>query len=267
MLNDYVLFRMKLSKISKGIIKNLRYQNFGRCNICGKLTVFICTDITTAIRNMICPVCKSTSRNRHIAKLIIEKTTTDLSSISQIPKNTEITIYNTEVYDSFYRVLKSYDLYICSNFFPDISPGERIGERVYCQDLEHLTFQDKEFDIVISEHVLEHVRKFKKAFEEIHRVLKTGGYHIFSIPFFFDRKTQFWVDTSGEEDIQISPPEYHGDSIRGSIMAFRKFGIDLFDLLDSVGFETSLDISRFMDKKFGIIDSYVFVSKKISPNV
>lgn len=232
--------------------------------MCGKFTVFVCTDINTAIRNMICPICKSTSRNRHIAKLIIEKNAKGISSISQIPKNMEIKIYNTEVNDSFYKILSGYGSYFCSNLFPDISPGILIGERIYCQDLERLTFQDENFDIVISEHVLEHVRKFKKAFEEIHRVLKTGGYHIFSIPFFFDRKTLFWIDTSGEEDIQISPPEYHGDSVRGNIVAFRKFGIDLFDLLDSIGFETRVDFSKFVDKKFGIVDSYVFVSKKVS---
>jgi hypothetical protein len=99
-----------------------------------------------------------------------------------------------------------------------------------------------------------------KSFKEIFRVLKTGGYHIFTVPFVFDKPTIVRVDT--ERDVFLLPPEYHDDYIRGKILAYRTFGIDLFTVLDKLGFETFIHISRYQDQRWGIFDSYVFISKK-----
>jgi hypothetical protein len=60
----------------------------------------------------------------------------------------------------------------------------------------------------------------------------------------------------------LLPPEYHGDYIREKILAYRTFGIDLFFLLNSIGYQTQLILSQLEDWKHGIVNSYVFVSQK-----
>jgi ubiquinone/menaquinone biosynthesis C-methylase UbiE len=43
------------------------------------------------------------------------------------------------------------------------------------EDATHLSFQDSEFDLVISQNVFHHIPDWERAVEEISRVLRTGG--------------------------------------------------------------------------------------------
>lgn len=249
---------------AKAAVKNLFFHRVGKCNICGKASLFICLDIDMARNNMYCLFCHSSSRKRHVAKVILNEVVRDSSSISDIPKKQNLAIYSTDINDALYKVLHDYTLYTSSSFLPSVKPGTQIKERVFCQDLENLSFDDRTFDLVITEDVFEHVRDYKKGFCEVNRVLKTGGYHIFTVPCYFDRPTLVRVDTSTDEDIYLLPPEYHGDKIRGQILAYRTFGIDIFHFLQSCGFDTRVDFSCYSDQRAGIFNSYVFITKKIS---
>jgi SAM-dependent methyltransferase len=263
----------KVNQAAKAAINNLGYHQLGTCNVCGNVTVFVCIDAKTARNNMYCPFCYSSSRKRHVAKVILnqihkqkpenKQIGTKISSIAQLGKANNLSFYNADVDDAFFKYLHGSNFYFCSTFQPDIQPGTETRKRVYCQSLENLTFADASFDFVITEDVLEHVRNHEQAFREVHRVLKTGGYHIFTIPCNFDQPTIVRVDTSGTEDIHLLPPEYHGDRIRGQILAYRTFGIDIFELLERLGFATQVDFSSYIDQKSGIFDSYVFCSQKI----
>lgn len=51
-------------------------------------------------------------------------------------------------------------------------------------DIHKLPFADNSFDVVLCNHVLEHVDDDILAMREINRVLKTGGYAILQVPFF-----------------------------------------------------------------------------------
>jgi len=144
----------------------------------------------------------------------------------------------------------------------DAETGKDIGIRKSTQNVERLTFENETFEVVISEDMFEHVRDYKKGFEEIFRVLKPGGHHIFTVPFMFDRPTLIRVNTDGPSDIEILPPEYHGEKNGRKILAYRTFGLDLLDFLKNIGFETVVDFSKFADEKSGIFDSYAFLSKK-----
>jgi ubiquinone/menaquinone biosynthesis C-methylase UbiE len=63
-------------------------------------------------------------------------------------------------------------------------------------DITHIEYPDESFDIILCNHVLEHVSDDKKAIGEFCRVLKRDGWAILSVPI------------SGEktvEDLSISP--------------------------------------------------------------
>ena len=246
-------------------LKNIHLHLFGKCNICGRPTIFLCLDVISARNNMVCIYCRSSSRKRHVANIVIKMIFNDkkISSIKDIPKFKDKFIYNTASNDALSMVLKNYISYICSELLPNVKPGTQIGERVFCQNLENLTFSDDSFDIIITEDVFEHVRDHIKGFREIHRVLKDGGFHVFTVPCNFDRPTLIRVDTNTDKDIMLLPPEYHGDYLRGSILAYRTFGIDLFDLLKSLNYITRVYFSRYDDLRFGIVEGYVFMSQKV----
>ncbi len=183
-------------------------------------------------------------------------------SLSQISNHMSIKVYNTDTDDAFQNVFQNNAGYFCSRYLPDVESGKEIGNQVYCQNVENLTFHDEMFDVVISEDMFEHVRNYKKGFQEIFRVLKPAGYHIFTIPFMFDRPSLIRTDTSGPLDVPILPSEYHGEKKGKKILAYRTFGLDLLDFLNTTRFETVVDFSKFTDQKNGIFDSYAFVSRK-----
>ena len=60
---------------------------------------------------------------------------------------------------------------------------------------------------------------------------------------------------------------WHGNYLKYFDIArselFDALGIDLFAFLESVGFETTVEFSRYEDQWNGIFDSYVFLSKKV----
>jgi len=237
------------------------------CNVCGLPTYFCCVDPATARNNLFCPICRSVSRKRHVSKVLLRELFPTTGAIARIPWRDGIRVLSASVKDPYYRLLHNHPKFVFSDLVSGIPLGSRIGEQAFCQDLQALTFDSEYFDAVITEDVLEHVRDANRALREIHRVLKFGGLHVFTVPFNFDQQTIVRVDTSGPEDELLMPPEYHGDPLRGNILAYRTFGLDMFDLLTETGFETKVERSNYADYPHGIVDSYVFVSRKkqVSP--
>lgn len=248
--------------LQKGYIaalaRNLRCHIPGRCNICGRRTLFLCTDRAAVRNNMYCVFCQSVSRKRHVAEVVADLL--GVKFVSQIPES--VRIYNADAGDAFYKVLRGRQNYTCSVFLPTAAPGAKLGEGVYCQNIERLTFDSASFDLVITEDVFEHVRDYRKGLAEVRRVLRMGGYHVFTVPCNFDRPTVVRVDTSGAEDRHLLPPEYHGDGFGGRALAYRTFGLDLLDELEAAGMKTRVCVSMPADRRYGIFDSFVFASQR-----
>jgi SAM-dependent methyltransferase len=207
-------------------------------------------------------VCISPSRKRHIAKLMLSSLFPGTQSLSTVSNHSGLKIYNLDTDDAFQKIFQNNSGYFCSEYSNANKSGKDIGARKSTQNVENLTFENEMFDVVISEDMFEHVHDYKIGFQEIFRVLKPGGYHIFTIPFMFDRPTLIRVNTDGPSDIEILPPEYHGEKNGRKILAYRTFGLDLLDFLKNVGFQTAVDFSKYSDQKNGIFDSYAFISKK-----
>ena len=211
---------------------------------------------------MFCPRCWSFSRNRFVAKAVIEEIINHRRSLVNLYKDSHVKILNTDKDDAISRQLKGNPNFIRSVHLPQIETGFEIENGLFCQNLERMTFYDETFDVVITQDVFEHIRDDGAAFREIFRALKPGGAHVFTVPFDFDRPTLVRVDTTGEEDIHITEPEYHDDPVAGTIIAYRTYGVGLTEMMGNIGFETEVFTAQPNDKASGIYDGCVFISKK-----
>ena len=95
-------------------------------------------------------------------------------------------------------------------------------------DIQEMPFEDNEFDIIICNHVLEHVADDHKAMSEIFRVLKQGGFALLQVP----------IDYSAEktyEDSTITDPKEREKHFRQRDH-YRLYGKDYLKRLKEVGF-------------------------------
>ena len=96
-------------------------------------------------------------------------------------------------------------------------------------DICNLPFEDNSFDIILCNHVLEHIPEDGKAMTELFRVMKPGGWGVFQIPQDLNRDKTF-------EDDSITDKKERA-RIFGQYDHVRIYGRDYFDKLRSVGFE------------------------------
>ncbi|MDM1400019.1 class I SAM-dependent methyltransferase [Myroides odoratimimus] len=95
-------------------------------------------------------------------------------------------------------------------------------------DICNLPFEDNSFDMILCNHVLEHIPDDTKAMQELYRILKPGGMGIFQIPQDMSRETTFQDDT-------ITDPKER-TLIFGQYDHVRVYGRDYFDKLRAIGF-------------------------------
>ncbi|WP_312420731.1 class I SAM-dependent methyltransferase [Anaerospora hongkongensis] len=154
--------------------------------------------------------------------------------------------------------------YLASHYWPNIPLGSRNGDYI-CENLEELTFADESFDFVITQDVFEHIFNADKAFKEIKRVLKPGGHHIFTVPYYRGTKTSRRAALSeGGSVIYIKEPVYHGNPISesGSLVTF-DWGDDLVEYIyEWTGMATIIYVEK--NEHFGLDAEYleVFISTK-----
>lgn len=153
--------------------------------------------------------------------------------------------------------------YSASQFFPSVALGTS-HNGVRCENLERLTFEDATFDLLITQDVFEHVMNPGPAFAEVARVLKPGGAHVFTVPYFFWKETLVRAVASPDGIKYLQPPDYHGNPIddKGSLVV-TEWGAELVDeIYSNSGMITAIhnlhDIDRGLEAEF----LEVFVSRK-----
>jgi SAM-dependent methyltransferase len=155
--------------------------------------------------------------------------------------------------------------YTASQYFADVPRGEyRDGYR--SEDLSQLTFDDNSFHLIVTQDVFEHVMAPELAFSEIARVLKPGGAHIFSMPWYPKiNQSVRRADIKDGQIIYLSPAVYHGNPVdreKGSLVTF-DWGLDFTDIIfKSSGLTTT--IYRQRDRHKGIDGEFleIFISRK-----
>ena len=98
-------------------------------------------------------------------------------------------------------------------------------------DVHDIPFEDDSFDVVICNHVLEHVDDAHKVMSEFYRVMKKGGWGIFQVPIDVNSLTT-------QEDKSITDPKER-ERLYWQSDHLRLFGLDYGEKLSKVGFKVT----------------------------
>lgn len=121
-------------------------------------------------KHIICPNCLSNARERLVIAMLQHHVNILNKKILHLSPEKNV-----------YQFLKSKSEVITS----DLSPGfyKNIDKQIKKEDATAFSFADQSFDVVIANHVLEHIPDDLKAMSEIYRVLKKGGSAILQVPY------------------------------------------------------------------------------------
>jgi ubiquinone/menaquinone biosynthesis C-methylase UbiE len=124
-------------------------------------------------------------------------------------------------------------------------------------DITAIPIADKNVDVVLCNHVLEHVPNDRKAMAELYRILRPGGWGILMHPVREDMEHTY-------EDFAIVGPQERERAF-GQHDHVRLYGRDFLDRLRSVGFEVQRDeFHRSLDRRrYGLQDDeYVYLVRR-----
>jgi SAM-dependent methyltransferase len=163
--------------------------------------------------NALCPNCLSLERHRLIWVYLEEKTNFF---------NDKLSVLHIAPEPCFMKRFEKQhgDTYITADIE---SPLAKVK-----MDIHQIPFPENHFDVVLCNHVLEHVADDIKAMSEIQRVLKPGGYAILQVPFFSP------VPAVTFEDNSITDPRER-EKIFGQDDHIRKFGKDYANRIERSG--------------------------------
>lgn len=181
-------YRQGIQKVQKFLRKRKYsiYKGSGfLCNICGNSYERFIDDFPSAEnreaiarnnvmagygKNIICPNCGSTARERLVLLMLDQHF--NIAGQKVLHLSPEKYIYN-------FMKLKA-DVVTA-----DLHPGfyRHIEAKTQKVNLLRLPFETEVFDLVVGNHILEHIPDDKTAMREIFRVLKTGGRAILQVPY------------------------------------------------------------------------------------
>src|SRR5579863_2750569 len=126
--------------------------------------------------NILCPVCGSFDRMRLLYLYLLHK---------------------TDLFQKRYKILHVAPERIVAERLrlvsgADYMTGDLHGDNVTGDvDITDIRFPDNTFDVIICNHVLEHVIDDKRAMREIYRTLKPGGWAILQVPISLTLETTY----------------------------------------------------------------------------
>lgn len=200
---------------------NFYFEHLGRCPICERGVTFVARN-SWFRDHFVCPRCQSIPRERALMFCIEEF----------FPHWRSFNIHESSPVGRGASVkLREASNYIPSQYLSSLQLGERSPHGWINQDLEHQTFDDATFDLVVTQDVLEHVFDIDAAFREISRTLRPGGAHIFTTPLVRKAKaTEPRAQRGVDGTIRyLAEPEYHGNPVdpEGGSLVTWHFGFDL----------------------------------------
>ncbi len=209
---------IKFSYLFSWTVRPFYAGNEVECPICGgHFRKFIPYGYGKAGDNRLCPKCLSLERHRLLWLYLKEKTdffTAPLKVLHFAPE---------QPFLKRFRILKNLD-YTTADLDSPIADLHL--------DVTAINQPSDTYDVVICNHVLEHVSDANLAFSEIKRILKPGGWAILLVPINPD------VDTF--EDPTITDPKER-ERLFGQYDHVRQFGRDYAEVLERAGFIVDAD--------------------------
>lgn len=197
-------------------------------------------------QNVFCPVCKSFDRERLLYLFLKNKTNIFQENIK---------ILHVAPEKSLQKAL------IRHSNIDYISADLESSLAMVKMDITKINFGDETFDVIICNHVLEHIPDDHIAMQEIFRVLKPHGWAILQVPI------SLTLEKTYENPKYTSPQERINEF--GQIDHVRIYALDYKNRLESVGFSVKAydyqkEIGERLTQKFGLIkDEKVYICKKM----
>jgi SAM-dependent methyltransferase len=171
--------------------------------------------------NVLSPSTLSLERHR-LLWLYLQNETDFLDSENSSDKKKVLHFAPEQCFLSRFKNLKSID-YTTTDLVSPIADVKA--------DICDLPFDDNSYDIILCNHVLEHIPDDTKAMQELYRVLKPGGMGILQIPQDLNRALTFEDDSITDQNERAR--------IFGQYDHVRVYGRDYFDKLKSIGFKVN----------------------------
>lgn len=111
-------------------------------------------------------------------------------------------------------------------------PGYRYPPDVVDMDIQAIPFADDSFDLILCNHVLEHVQDDRSAMRELHRVLAPGGIAVLQVPY------AWGLQRTAEDPTVANPAER--ERRFGQFDHVRLYGADYAQRLRDTGFHVEV---------------------------
>lgn len=208
-------YLINLSYLFRKVSQYAYKGNNVECPICGATyRKFLPYGYEDVRENALCPKCLSLERHRLIWLYLREKT-----SFFEMPIKV-LHIAPEQCFEERFRKLANLE-YITADLESPIAD--------YKCDVQELPFAENEFDMVICNHVLEHVDDDTRAMSEILRVMKKSGQAIILVPVDFNRETTY-------ENPAIKSSKERKEHF-GQYDHQRVYGLDFPEKLKSIGYQ------------------------------
>ena len=210
---------------------------------------FLSYGYKTVRKNALCPGTLSLERHR-LLWLYLDRETNFLSSNLKV-----LHVAPEQVFYKKFKKLKNWEYFT----FDLNSPIADIKG-----DLISTNFKDEYFDLIICNHVLEHIEDDKSALDEIYRILKYNGISILQVPINVKRENTF-------EDLSIKS-KIQREKYFGQYDHVREYGLDFKDRVEQAGFKVEMinyskKISQDLVIKYGLMkDDLIPIGKKLPSN-
>lgn len=216
----------KLKFFIKPIYFKLRAAYFSgsnyNCPVCGSNSYKFLKAGTQIRSNAKCPACSSLERDRALDIFLKKSKLINKEKIKLLHVAPEYCFF------IHFKINKQIEYYPIDKF----DDGYYYAPPTQNMDITNLEFEDDYFDLIICNHVLEHVADDLKAMKELARVLKQNGNAILNIPIDINRKKTYedFSITDAKERLKHFGQEDH----------VRVYGMDYTERLESVGFQTNV---------------------------
>jgi len=177
------------------------------CNICGWHNESFASGYHS--EGALCPCCGSIARDRFLYWCWTQRT--------PYRKDDRVLETSPRLDERYRNAMGNRVKYLASDY------DESAHRAMIKLDVQNIDMPDASLDVILTPHVLEHVPDTEKTLSEFLRVLAPGGHLFLEIPL-----------QQGVTAVPTSP-EYHGDNT----LVYWRFGWDLRDKLEAVGFETA----------------------------